>query len=648
MLSHSPELGVCYYPEHWPEDRWAIDAAHMAKMGLTLVRIGEFAWSRIEPQEGDYDWAWLDRAIDTLGAAGLKVILGTPTATPPRWMLTKFPDMIAHDKDGKPRTFGSRRHYCFSHAGYKRACVRIAADMAKRYADHSALYAWQTDNEYGCHETTVSYSPHALKAFRLWLEKRYVTIDALNDAWGNIFWSMEYGAFTDIALPHMTVTEANPSHVMDFRRFSSDQVKIFNQVQCHAIGEHSVAPLIHNYMGRILDFDHFDVGEELDIASWDSYPLGFLEDRSDQGEAHKRAYMRQGDPDFQALHHDLYRAVGKGRWGIMEQQPGPVNWAPHNPAPLPGMVRLWSWEAIAHGAEFVNYFRWRQAPFAQEQMHAGLLRVDGMRASVCDEIEHVAKEISALNFPETTEAPVAIVFDYASAWAWDIQPQGESFNYFRLVLDIYRALRQQGQSVDILPPTTRDFGARKLVLIPGLFTWTPQLRRAMIKFKGHMVVGPRTGSKTSNFHIPQTLPPELPGLDIKVIYAESLRPDAPVTLEAGGAFKFWHEQLETSEHVMERTASGQPALVAVDKTYYLAGWPDQTALHRILSSLSDKSGLTRIDLPEGVRVRDFGPYRLFTNYNAQPVRLPFVRGGSDIAPAGVILINHKTHETLVR
>ncbi|MEK9978550.1 MAG: beta-galactosidase, partial [Paracoccaceae bacterium] len=131
------------------------------------------------------------------------------------------------------------------------------------------------------------------------------------------------------------------------------------------------APIAHNYRGRITDFDHYKVGDDLDIASWDSYPLGFLEDRVGADVAHQKHYARQGDPDFQAFHHDLYRTVGKGRWWVMEQQPGPVNWAPFNPDPLPGMVRLWTWEAFAHGAEAVCYFRWRQAPMSQEQMHAG-------------------------------------------------------------------------------------------------------------------------------------------------------------------------------------------------------------------------------------------------------------------------------------
>jgi beta-galactosidase len=228
-LSVKRALGVCYYPEHWPEDWWADDARRMVEAGLGWVRIGEFAWSRLEPEPGHLSFGWLDRAIATLGAAGLKVVLGTPTATPPRWMLDRHPDMLPVDAEGRPRRFGARRHYDFSHEGYRRECRRIVTLLADRYGRNRHVAAWQTDNEYGCHDTTVSYSAAALAAFRDWLAQRYQSPDALNRAWGNVFWSMEVRAFEEVGLPNLTVTEANPAHVMAFRRFASDQVVRFNR-----------------------------------------------------------------------------------------------------------------------------------------------------------------------------------------------------------------------------------------------------------------------------------------------------------------------------------------------------------------------------------------------------------------------------------
>ena len=483
-------LGVCYYPEHWNEAQWAEDAARMARLGLTWVRIGEFAWSRMEPEPGRYDWAWLDRAIETLGARGLKVVLGTPTATPPRWMIDRHPDMLPVDAQGRQKVFGSRRHYDFSHPGYRAECAKIVTALAERYGKNPHVAAWQTDNEYACNETTLSYSEAAKTAFQDWLAQKYQSPDALNRAWGNVFWSMEYRDFREIGLPNLTVCEPNPSHVMDFRRFASDEVRAFNKLQVDIIRKHSAAPVAHNFMGAITEFDHWDVGDDLDIASWDSYPLGFLSDRIPADAEHKRRFVRQGDPDFQAFHHDLYRSVGKGRWWIMEQQPGPVNWAPYNPDPLPGMARLWAWEAFAHGAEAVCYFRWRQAPFAQEQMHAGLLRPDSAPAQAFGEAEQVAQELAGMPAEAGTgKAAVALVFDYESDWAWTIQPQGRSFQYFWLVFHLYRGLRRLGLNVDIVRPDVADLSGYKLVLAPGLFTLSDPLKSALSRFDGTAIGG---------------------------------------------------------------------------------------------------------------------------------------------------------------
>jgi beta-galactosidase len=626
-----PELGVCYYPEHWDEALWPEDAARMSQTGLTWVRIGEFAWSRMEPEPGQLDLAWLDRAIATLGGAGLKVVLGTPTATPPRWMIDRHPDMLAVDREGRPRRFGSRRHYDFSHAGYRADCARIVGILAERYGRNPHVQAWQTDNEYACHDTVLSYSPVALAAFRDWLARQYQSPEALNRAWGNVFWSMDYRSFDEVDLPNLTVTEANPAHWMDFRRFASDEVVGFNRLQADIIRRHSDAPILHNYMGRITDFDHWKVGADLDIAAWDSYPIGFLSDRLEATEAHKLAFLRQGDPDFQAFHHDLYRAVGHGRWWVMEQQPGPVNWAPWNPAPLPGMARLWAWEAFAHGAEVVSYFRWRQAPFAQEQMHAGLLRPDSAPAPALDEVARVAREVAALGELAPARAPVAIVFDYESAWAWAVQPQGRDFDYFRLVFSAYRALRTLGLSIDILPPGTGDLSAYRLVLVPGLACLPRGLLAALSTVGGEVILGPRTNAKTPNMAIPVPLPPALPGLDVIVTRVESLPPGARHLMERGGAVSHWIEHLEGTAEVFDRTTEGLPLMVGAGSLRYLGAWPDDDGWRRILSDAADRVGVATEDLPASLRLRDARDIRFAINYGTEPVSFR----GRTIGPASL-------------
>ena len=624
-----PILGTCYYPEHWPQSQWPDDAKRMAELGLSVIRIGEFAWSKLEPKPGQLDWAWMDQSIDTLAAEGLQVVLGTPTATPPRWMLDRYPDMLAVDAQGHPRKFGSRRHYCFSHDEYRHESVRIASLMAERYGQHPALNSWQIDNEYGCHDTVVSYSDAARVAFRSWLAEKYSSAEQLNHAWGNVFWSMEYDSFEQVDLPNLTVTEANPSHWLDFRRFCSDQVVVYNKAQANAIREHSSAPLIHNYMGRIVDFDHYKVGDDLEIASWDSYPLGFLLDRSDTSDEWKQRFARQGDPDFQAFHHDLYRAVGNGRWWVMEQQPGPVNWAPNNPAPLPGMVRLWSWEAIAHQAEAVCYFRWRQAPFAQEQMHAGLLRPDSVNSSTFPEVEQVAQELKEIGDIEPGQAEVALVFDYESCWAWEAQPQGSAFDYFALTLDFYRGLRRLGVSVDILPPNSDKLADYPLVLIQGLMHWPADLLQQVEAHQGLVLVGPRSGSKTSDFSIPAGLPPAMPSVDCKVAYVETLEQGSERDLVAGGQVHTWVERLETSETVLEKTTDGAAVLIRCGNIDYLAAWPDALAMNRIIANACKRANIATVEMPEGVRRRHTASHEFVFNHNAQAVEFE----GREIAAA---------------
>ena len=623
-------LGVCYYPEHWPEDMWPRDAAKMVAAGISWVRIGEFAWSRFEPTPGSFAFDWLDRAIEVLGSAGLKIILGTPTCTPPRWMLTKYPDMLAVDAQGQPRKFGSRRHYCFSHAGYREASCEIASVLAQRYGRDPRIHAWQIDNEYGCHDTVLSYSDAARDAFRLWLANRYEDIAALNSAWGNVFWSMEYASFDEIDLPNLTVTQANPSHELAFRRFSSDQVVAYHEAQVSALREHTSVPLIHNYMGRVLDFDHFDVGQSIEIASWDSYPIGFLSDRLEASPERKARYLQQGDPDMQAFHHDLYRSVGRdGRWWVMEQQPGPVNWAPYNTAPLTGMVRLWTWEAFAHGAEVVSYFRWRQAPFAQEQMHAGLRRPDDAPAPGLHEASTVAAELAEMPEVDVAQAPVALIFDYPSEWAWNVLPQGADFSYFRLVLDSYSALRRKGLSIDILPSSTEDLSGYDLVLAPGLATIPATLQKAV---EGTVAVfGPRAGAVTEELAIPVPMGPALQRLDSVVTRVESLPPGTERAVIGGGTVRHWAETLEGDADSVMQFADQSPLMVGSGDLYYLGGWPDDALWNRVITDLTERAGIATLDLPAGVRVRDTSSHRFYFNYGPEAIEVD----GKELPAAGV-------------
>ncbi|WP_306256926.1 beta-galactosidase [Pararhizobium sp. IMCC21322] len=634
ITTRRPQLGVCYYPEHWPESEWTDHARQMVEIGLSYVRIGEFAWSRLEPNPGQYEFDWLARAIDVLGQAGLKVVLGTPTATPPKWLVDTMPDMIAIGPDGHKRGFGSRRHYDFSHHGYRVECARIITKLAEKFGEHPAVTVWQTDNEYGCHDTTYSYSNAALTGFRSWLKDKYGTIGNMNEAWGNVFWSMEYRDFSEIDLPNLTVTEANPSHHLAFRRYSSDQVVTFNREQVEILRKLSPGrDIIHNFMGMFTEFDHFDVAEDLDISSWDSYPLGFLERRTDLSDAHKEKYLNQGDPDFTAFHHDLYRGTGNGRWWVMEQQPGTVNWADWNPAPLPGMVRLWTWEAIAHGAEVVSYFRWRQAPFAQEQMHAGLNKPDGTADIAAHEAAQVASELDQLDLTvDTSQADVALILDYPSIWMTQIQPQGKDYDPIALHFAFYCAARKLGLSVDIVA-SGADLSGYELVMVPNLLQVTEHAAAAFEATNAQIVFGPRTGSKTHDLAIPANLAPgplaQL--LQLRVDCVESLRPGI-VHQAGGGSISKWREHLTllATPDDCYQMPDGHPAYVQFGRISYLAGWPDENLLQDVLVKSAERAGLQVQIMPDGVRVRTMGPHKVYTNYGRTPANIEKIIGSESI------------------
>lgn len=641
-------LGACYYPEHWPSDRWKTDARLMRKLGLTYVRLGEFSWSRIEPSANRFEWQWLDDAIGVLHSEGLKIIMGTPTATPPKWLVDQMPDMLAIDHYGRERRFGSRRHYCFSHEGYRREASRITRELAIRYGRHPALACWQTDNEYGCHDTTQSFSLSALRAFRDWLAKRYGHIKALNESWGNVFWSMEYLSFDEVDLPNLTVTEANPAHWLAFRRFSSDQVISFNRLQVEILKEYSPnRDITHNAMGFYTGYDHHDLGKDLDVLGWDSYPLGFLETFNFSNED-KIAFSHQGHPDIAAFHHDLYRGCANdGRWTVLEQQPGPVNWAKNNPAPMPGMVKLWAIEAMAHGAELVNYFRWRQLPFGQEQMHAGLLRPDGKPSKVVEEVKETVNIIKAIEKVGRPICEAAVIFSYDAEWVTQIQPHGEGLSALWAAFNSYKSLRKQGLNVDIIPQTA-DISQYSLILVPCLPILKKEFVDQLSIFKGSVIIGPRTGSRDHDFRTPETLAPGLLQtiLPLKVVTSETL---ADSTLYPGDDWTAsrWLDQVETNLDPELVTKSGEGVCWRHGQYRYLAAWPEGKILDEVVRRAVNESHLVAVDLAPGLRIRRTENYTFVFNYSKTKTIVPSALGASlvygslELGPAELAILSTK-------
>ncbi len=646
-------LGVCWYPEQWPRSMWRGDARRMKALGLTYVRVGEFAWSRFEPDPGRYDWAWFDEVLDILHAEGLRAVACTPTATPPKWLVDAHPDILPiHPDTGRVRGFGSRRHYDFSSETYLAESNRITEALARRYGEHPAVAGWQTDNELCCHDTTLSASPAAAAAFRRWCADRYGDVAALNAAWGNAFWSMEYRSFEEIEPPFGAVTECSPSHRFAFRRFASDQVVRFHRAQIEILRAHSPGRFItHNFIPMDeTGVDNHALAQGLDFASYDNYPLGRTDIlmRREPPEVF-RPFMRTGHPDFGACFFDQTRGLAPGAFWIMEQQPGPVNWAGHNPRPAPGMVRLWTLEAFAHGAGVVSYFRWRQAAFAQEQMHAGLNRPDDTPAEAWSEVEAVVRDLAALGLDAhpTTRAPVAILVDPEAQWLAEIERHGDSFNQPQVLMEHYQALRSLGLDVDFVP-ADGDVSDYALIVVPGLAVARPATVAALKAAPGLKLLAPRTGAKTEDLSQPHGLAPGLLRelIPMRVLTAETVRPDCPDRILMGnreGQAARWCETVEAGEgtQVVARYDDGQAAALRHDRTVYMAALTDRAFLTEVIEGLCAEAGIATLRLPETLRVRRRGGLAFAFNYADAAVDAPapegaeYVLGGARIGPRDV-------------
>jgi len=645
-------FGVCYYPEHWPQAQWNKDAAMMADLGLTYVRIGEFAWSRLEPKPGEYNFDWLDDAVACLTNVGLKVVMGTPTATPPKWLIDQHPEILPVDPDtGRTRGFGSRRHYDFSSAVYLRESKRITEALAKRYGNHDGVVGWQTDNELCCHDTALSGSELAQEGFQDWCRQRYSSIDRLNSDWGNVFWSMEYRDFSEIELPIGAVTETSPAHRLAYRRFSSEQVIAYHNPMVQIIRQHAPGKFItHNFIPmNETGVDNFALAAPLDFTSYDNYPLG----RTDllltgAPKEQLQPYMRTGHPDFATYYHDQTRGLlNRGFW-VMEQQPGPVNWANNNPRPAPGMIRFWTLEAFAHGADCVCYFRWRQAPFAQEQMHAGLLRPDNSKTEAWPEAERAMAEVAALDIGNQSLQPasVAIVTGAEGLWVSDIEKQGEAYDFNNVQLSYYSALRELGVNIDFISVDS-DFTAYALIIAPSLpivdQAFVDKCRACSTQF----IFGPRAGAKTSEFGYPGILPPGLLQqlIPIRVLSVETLRADCTEGLnwnnqqyQSGS----WREQLDATEAtVLARYEDNQPAVVTQNRFTYMGTLTDREFLLDFFQQHCQQAGIPIYRFGADIRVSQRGNLLFAFNYSNQPRELPLdaqaqlILGTATIEPHGV-------------
>jgi beta-galactosidase len=482
-------FGADYYPEHWPEERWPVDAELMQEMGIQVVRMAEFSWHKLEPEEGKYDFAWLDKVVALLGGHGIRTILGTPSAAPPAWMIRKHPDILPTDHDGRVRGFGGRHHDCQSNPVYRDYIRKIVTAMAEHYADNPYVIGWQPDNELGNSHDDLCHCRYCRENFQNWLRRKYGTVNELNKAWGAAFWSQEYNSFEEVFTPALTVTGENPSQLLDWKKFHSDLIVDFLKMQADILREHCPHQFItHNFMGFADTVDYYDLAKQLDFVSHDQYPGGFFGPQPHDKNASLAATL------------DVVRSYKNQSYWIMEQQSGITGWQVMGRAPQPGQLTAWTLQSIAHGADAVVYFRWRVCALGTEQYWHGILPhsgVPGRRYAELKETVHSMAPLMDAMQGAVPAAETAIVFSFAQLYAFRIQPQNPELSYVGQILKYYEALYERNIPVDFVPDTG-DFSKYKLLIAPLQYLMTPELEERYFSYVqngGHLVLTMRTGVK---------------------------------------------------------------------------------------------------------------------------------------------------------
>ncbi len=614
-------LGAAWYPEQWPESQWEPDLALMEAAHIHLVRVGEFAWSTMEPSEGHYEFGWLERAVALAAKHHICVVLGTPTAAPPAWLTTKYPETLRVDQDGRRDEHGNRAQFSFANTHYRQFARAIAEQMAIHFGQNPNVVGWQLDNEYG----EDSFDPEARAQFHAWLAHKYGTIANLNQHWATAYWSQTYDTFDQIPVRSK---DEHPALLLEWKRFVSDTWKSYSINQIDAIRPHADKRqfITTNTMGWFDGFDEYTLHSVLDIAAWDDY-----------------ISTDNYDTDANGAAHDLTRGYKRKNFWVMETEPAFVNWRPTNTPLEKGQVRDMAWQAVGHGSDAVEYWQWRSAPNGQEEYHGVLAGIDGKPVPVYDEVKQVGEEFEKAGADLSGTSPhssVAVIQSYDSRWAIDFQRHSAKFNPVAELIAFYRPLRDQTQAVDVISPDA-PLDQYKLVVAPALNV-LPQAMAdrliAYVKQGGHLVLGPRSGMKDEyNALNPQRQPGplvDLLGAHVSQFYA--IDSDVPVSGNLGsGTANIWAETIapassDTQTLLTYGPSNGwldnQPA--AITRTVgkgsitYIGAWLDQPLLNSLTASFVKDAGVQPVlpGVPDGVEVCQ--------------------RSGSD--KSVLILINHTT------
>ncbi len=626
-------FGADYYPEHWPRKRWPEDAKLMRAAGFNLVRMAEFAWVLMEPSEGQFDFSWLDEAISLLGENGIRTILGTPTAAPPAWLCHNYPQVMREDEWRRKVTFGNRQQCCVNVPKFHDATDAIVSAMVEHFGNNENVIGWQIDNEFG----RLCYCDDCLGEFHKWLKQKYGSLDKLNDAWGTVFWSQVYTNWHQIPLPWASSNVPNPSLALDYRRFMAESYVKYQQRQIKIIRAGSPGKFItHNFMGFLPEeLDYSALAQDLDICSWDNYPSGCSPDRPSAGHATTRGLLNKN-------------------FIIMEQESGAGGWGIMGPMPKPGQIRLYSYQAVAHGADGVNYFRWRVCRYGTEQYWHGILDHCGRTNRRYEEVKQTGAELQRI-WPEiegsTVPAETALINDMPSRWSFQVQPGGQGFNWREHAQDYYSALHEANIITDIVP-LRADLMKYKLVVAPALFVLSEsdaKLLESYVNNGGVLITTFRSAVKDEYGRIHDAPLPaglEFAGVDV-IDYTSpnadeknlirSVYKDIP---EGPYGVKEWIDVLEPVEDVVVLAeyagpyACGLPAVTirkyGKGSVIYVGSWPSRDFIGKLIALASERAGVrpcakTPANVEAMVRRKGGTDFLFLTNYSAEPCEFPVDR-----------------------
>ena len=656
MNGQSIDLGVCYYPEHWDRSLWESDLDRMLEAGLETVRVAEFAWNKIEPEEGRFTYEFFDDFLNLARRKGMKVIFCTPTATPPAWLSEKYPEILNADIEGHLIRHGSRRHYNYNSPIYREYSRRIVEASASHYGQHPAIVGWQLDNEFNC-ENSEFYSESDTLAFRRFLQDKYKTVEALNDAWGTVFWNQTYNSFEQIYVPRKTNNNSvNPHQVMDYYRFISDSVCTYAKMQSDIVRRYCKADdfITTNGIFGNIDYQRF-CRESLDMITYDSYPnfAYCLEDYNPDDRMKDRHWSRNLTE---------IRAISP-LFGIMEQQSGANGWntCMEAPTPRPGQMTLWTMQSMAHGADYVSFFRWRTCTVGTEIYWHGILDYSGRENRRLREVRTIHEKVRKLQELAGAKyvARVGVLKDYDNIWdvqldRWHMRTDRVSQNA------LFEGLQLTHTPFDYIywesAPNAGDLLEKYEVLFyPHASILTKErmdVLKAYVAGGGKLVMGCRTGYKDTNG---RCVTDQLPGLAAAVCgtdipeYSFVAPDEAPVTVNWNGktveaaVFNDLLQPVGKNANVeavySSGYCSGEPALIrnryGKGEAYYFGG---AFALDTVLAFLSNlevsEPWKNVIELPDtceiAVRQKNGRNYLFVLNYLAEEAQITLHKEAKDL------------------